>query len=142
MPKNFVVKNTITINTDPSKAWNAITNPELTKKYMYNSEVISDWNPGSSITWRDAATGKIHVKGIILDIEPGRYLRTKDLSIDAGLPDIESNYSRVTYKLKEDNKKTLLSVTEDSFNGDERRFKDSKNFWKIVLKQMKELLEK
>lgn len=141
MEKDLVVKKEVTIDAGSAKVWNAITNPKLTKKYMYNSEVISDWNSGSSIIWKDAATGKTHVKGIILDIEPGRYLRTKDLSVDIGLPDVEPNYSRVTYELKKEDRKTLLSVTEDKFNGDERRFNDSENFWRVVLKELKGLLE-
>ncbi len=141
MRKELVVKKSIKINADTSSVWEAITNPELTKKYMYNSEVISDWKKGNSILWRDAVNKKIHVKGIIVDIEPGRFLQTSDLSIDLGLPDIESNYSRVVYELKKENGKTVLSVTEDKFNGDEKRYKDGENFWNVILIKMKELLE-
>lgn len=140
MGKDFIVKKDVIINTSVPKVWDAITNPALTKKYMYNSEVISDWKTGSSIIWRDADSGKIHVKGIILEIEPGQLLRTKDLSIDSGLPDVESNYSRVVYELMAENGKTRLIVTENNFNDDESRFKDSEKFWDTVLKRMKELL--
>jgi len=139
--KELFVKKIITIDATPSEVWDAITNPALTKIYMYSSEVISDWETGSSIIWRDADTKKVHIKGIILEIEPGRLLRTKDLSIDSGLPDVESNYSFVSYELAEENSKTNLKVTEDNFNGDEKKYKDSDNFWNVVLKGMKELLE-
>lgn len=141
MGKELIVKKTITINTDPGRVWDAITNPELTKKYMFNSEVISDWKKEASILWRDADNKKVHVKGIIVKIEPGRYLQTSDLSIDSGLPDIESNYSRVCYELRAENEKTILSVSEDKFNGDEKRYKDAENFWNIILNKMKTTLE-
>ena len=129
------------LNPRFSKVWNAITNPELTKKYMYNSEVISDWKTGCDILWRDADNKKVHVKGFIVNIVPGSYLQTKDLSLDAGLPDSEENYSRVAYELKSGDPETVLSVTEDNFNGDERRYGDADKFWDTVLKNMKKLLE-
>ncbi len=142
MKHELVVIKSITIKANALQVWQAITNPELTKKYMYNSEVISDWKTGSSITWSDADTKKLHVKGVILNIEHGRYLETKDLSIDAALDDDESNYTRVIYQLREENESTRLEVKEDHFNGDEKRYNDAENFWTTILKRIKELLEK
>lgn len=141
MSDSLIVQKKATIRAGVSDVWQAITDPELTRKYMYNSEVISGWKTGSMIEWRDADSGKVHVRGIILGIEPGKRLQTSDLSIDAGLPDIPSNYSRVTYELKEQNGTTVLTVTEDSFNGDEKRYHDASRFWENVLKVMKALLE-
>ncbi len=141
MKKKLIVKKSIVINAESSRVWDAITNSELTKKYMYNNEVVSAWEKGALIQWQDAGNKTVHVKGIIQEIDPGKYLQTLDLSIDSGLPDIEANYSRVSYELKKEDGKTLLSVTEDKFNGDEKRYKDAENFWTIILKKMKELLE-
>ena len=108
---------------------------------MYHSEVISDWKVGSTIMWRDSDNKKVHVKGIIKEIKPEKFLKTFDLSIDSGLPDIESNYSRVTYELVNENGKTQLIVTEDNFNNDEKRYQDALNFWNNVLAAMNKLLE-
>ena len=142
MEKELVVKKSVIINAAPSKVWDAITNPDLTKKYMYNSEVVSDWTTGSSIIWRDAGNKGVHVRGIIVGIQSEKYLETLDLSIDSDMADIESNYSRVRYELKKDNNKTLLYLTEKNFNGDKKRYEDADKFWTIVIKRMKELLEK
>ncbi len=142
MNEVLIVKKEIKINSDVSAVWNAIISPEITKKYMYNSEVISDWKTGSSIIWRDAGNKNIHVKGIILKIEPEKILQTKDLSVDAGMADIDENYSRVTYELLPSDGQTLLRVTEDKFNGDISRYKDADGFWTGVLKGMKDILEK
>ena len=141
MEGELIVRKSVLITAEPAEVWRAITTPELTRQYMHNSEVISGWNAGDTIVWKDAENKKVHVKGIIVDIKPGTYLQTSDLSIDSGLPDIESNYSRVIYELKKENEKTLLSVTEDKFNRDEKRYKDAENFWNIILIKMKELLE-
>jgi len=139
--KELVVYKSIFIKADNLRVWEAITNPDLTKLYMYNSEVISGWKEGNSIIWRDADNKKVHVKGIIFKIEPGRYLATKDLSIDSDVEDIESNYSRVVYKLINKNGGTNLTVTEDNFNNDVKRYNDSNKFWNAVLMGLKELLE-
>ena len=41
--KNHVVKKTITIKAEPAAVWDALTNPEKTKRYFFNCRVISDW---------------------------------------------------------------------------------------------------
>lgn len=141
MENDLVVKKLITISADSAKVWDAITNSELTKKYMYNSVIDSTWRKGSSIIWKDADSGKIHVKGKILQIEPEKILVTSDLSIDANLPDITSNYTTVKYELNSKNDKTILSVTEENFNGNIKRFKDAEQFWEKVLTGLKNLFE-
>lgn len=141
MENDLVVKKLITISADSAKVWDAITNSELTKKYMYNSVIESNWRKGSSIIWKDADSGKIHVKGKILQIEPEKILVTSDLSIDANLPDITSNYTTVKYELNSKNDKTILSVTEENFNGNIKRFKDAEQFWEKVLTGLKNLFE-
>ena len=35
------------VRTTPERAWQAITDPELTAQYYYASRVESDWRPGS-----------------------------------------------------------------------------------------------
>ena len=40
------------IDAPPEKVWRALTDPEVIKKYMFGSEVKTDWNPGSPITWK------------------------------------------------------------------------------------------
>ncbi len=101
--EKLIFRNSNNINSPAKNVWDAITNPVITKQYMYNSEVISDWKTGSTIIWRDADSAKVYVKGIIKEIQPQKLLRTIDLSIDSGLQNIESNYSRVTNELKNEN---------------------------------------
>lgn len=43
------IKNTITINAPITKVWDALINPEQTKKYMFGCEAVSDWKVGSSL---------------------------------------------------------------------------------------------
>ena len=143
MEKELVVKKTITINADISKVWDALTNPELSKKYMFNCDVISDWKVGSPIVFKEFKDGKeiVRVKGNILKIEPGKLLRYTVFGPDSGLEDVPSNYTRVTDELSSKNGQTELSVTQDNFNGDEKRYNSSNKGWDYALDGLKKLLE-
>ena len=46
------------INTTPEKVWDAIGNPELTRKYWGNSRNVSDWKARSS-KWRSRKPRRI-----------------------------------------------------------------------------------
>jgi uncharacterized protein YndB with AHSA1/START domain len=44
---------TIHINSPIQKVWNALTQPELVKKWQYGSNLITDWKVGSDIRFRN-----------------------------------------------------------------------------------------
>ena len=52
MSKTYVAKAAITINAPASKVWDALTNPDLIKQYLFGTEVTTDWQVGSPITYR------------------------------------------------------------------------------------------
>ena len=59
------------IEAPPEKVWRALTDPELIKKYMFGSEVRTDWQPGSPITWKGEFEGRPYMdKGEIVSFEP------------------------------------------------------------------------
>src|SRR6266852_305186 len=68
----------IYIKTTPERLWQAITDPELRRKYTFGVGVYSDWKPGSSYQGR--ATGMTVtpnmpiVEGENLEVEPPRRL--------------------------------------------------------------------
>lgn len=115
MTKELIVKKSIKLNANTSKVWDALTNPELTKKYMYGCEVISDWKVGSPLIWKGAEDGKIYVKGNILSIEPGKRLQFTTFDPNSKLEDKPSNYTTVTYELSPEDGTTELTVTQGDF---------------------------
>jgi len=138
--KDHIVKKEITIKAEPSVVWDALTNPEKTKKYFFNCEVFSDWKEGSSITFKGRMFLVIPIKlrGRILKAEPGKLLQyTLKNSGD------KSASSTVTDKLTYQNGKTTLSVTDDVGEGGdaEGRYKKSVKGWEKVLKGLKEMIE-
>src|SRR6188474_709252 len=96
------VKNSIAIDASPAKVWDALINPEQTKKYMFGCETVSDWKIGSPLLWRGNYEGQdmIFVKGNIVDIQPEKLLSYTTIDPNnAEVPDIPENYLTVTYKL-------------------------------------------
>jgi hypothetical protein len=56
--KNLIAKSSIQINNTIDEAWKALVNPEIVEKYMLGSQQVSDWQKGSTITWKKDFNGK------------------------------------------------------------------------------------
>ncbi len=147
--EKLIVQNSILINADLSKVWDALVNPEQTKQYMFGCETVSDFKIGSPLLWQANYEGKeiVFVKGIILDIEPNRLLKYTVIDPNASMADIPVNYLNVTYELEEQNGQTNLTVFQDGFEGaadGDKRYKDVQNNgegWNPILVAIKKLVE-
>lgn len=132
MNDKYVAKATTTINAPRSKVWQALVNPEIIKKYLFNTEVISDWKAGSPILYKGEWEGKAFAdKGKILEIEPEKILKSTHWSPLSGVPDSPENYHTVTYTLSDRGDKTEVTITQDNNASEEE----------TVLQGMKNLLE-
>lgn len=141
MKKNLTAKASITINASDSKVWDALINPKKIKKYMFGTDVTSDWKEGSSLKWEGEYEGKSYKdKGIIKKVEPKKILQTTYLSGMSGKEDKPENYATVTYKLSKKDDKTTLSLSQDNNNNEKAKEESTKN-WKMVLKKLKEVVE-
>ena len=141
MNKNFTATARTTINAPTSKVWQALVNPEIIKQYLFNTEVISDWQVGSPIVYRGEWEGKpFEDKGKILEIEPEKLLRSTHWSPLSGVPDSPENYHTVTYTLTERGEGTEVTITQDNNSTEEEKAHSEKN-WRTVLDGMKKLLE-
>ncbi len=149
MDKKLMVKNTITISALPVKVWDALTNPQQTKKYMFGCETVSDWKIGSPLLWKGSYEGKemVFVKGTIADIKPGKFLAYTTIDPNSTIADVPENYLTVTYDLKEENGKTLFTVTQGDYSivaDGEKRYKEALNNgegWNPILIEIKKLVE-
>ncbi len=147
--ERLLVQNSITINAPVDKVWDALVNPEQTKKYMFGCETESDWKAGSPLLWKGSYEGKdmIFVKGIILDIQPKKLLKYTVFDPNTDMPDIPENYLNVTYELSEQEGQTKLIVSQDGFEGaadGEKRYKDVENNgegWNPILVEIKKVVE-
>jgi uncharacterized protein YndB with AHSA1/START domain len=144
--KELKVKKSITLNAEVAKVWEALTKPEITKKYMFGTEVISDWKVGSPILWKGVSKGeeKIYVKGSIEKIETGKLLQFTTFDPNAKYTDVPSNYIQATYELTPKLGKTILSVTQGDYSRVEdgkKRFTDADGGWNQALIALKAFIE-
>lgn len=136
----YIVRKQVAIKGTPEQVWDALTNPEKTKQYFFNCEAISDWQVGSTITFKGKMFFflRVEMKGRIVKIEPPRLLQYTLKNEDS------SSTSTVRDELSYENGETVLSITDDVGEGEgaEKRYARSDKGWDKVLKGLKELVEK
>jgi uncharacterized protein YndB with AHSA1/START domain len=141
MDKNFIAKASIKINAPRSKVWEALTAPKYTKKIFFGADVISNWKVGSPIIYKGEWEGKPYEdKGLILKFEPEKLLVTTHWSPLSGVPDIPENYHTVSYELSGQDGSTEVKLTQDNNASEDEKMHSEQN-WKMMLENMKKMLE-
>jgi len=141
MNNTFVAKATITINAPAARVWDALTQPELIKRYLFGTQVTTDWRVGSPIVYEGTWEGKAYRdKGKVLQVEPGKLLVSTFWSSLSGLPDVPENYQTVRYELSTEGSGTRLTVSQDN-NATQEDANHSAQNWNMVLDGIKSLLE-
>ncbi len=148
MKKPMVIKEVITFKSDLKRVWNLVTNPEMTKQYMFGCEVLSDWKIGSPIIWKGKTEdGKevIYVKGEIIEYEKEKKVTFSTFDPNMGITDILTNYVNLTYEVISQENGCKLIITQGDFQGvdnSEKRFEEAKQGWKMVIPMMKKIIVK
>jgi len=141
MNKGLKVTQSIEINADKAEIWDALTNPEKIKTYLFGTETLTDWKIGSEIIFQGEYQGNQYKdKGTILDIKTNELLKYSYWSGFSGLEDKPENYSAVTYKLDNESGKTILTLTQKGF-ANEQAQQHSQTAWTNVLQQIKQMTE-
>ncbi len=141
MDAQHIARASIRINAPRAKVWDALVNPAAIKQYMFGTNVVSDWRQGSPIVWKGEWQGQSYEdKGVILEIEPGRYLTYSHFSSLSGLPDHPDNYHRVSVELSDEGSQTHVYLSQDN-NPDEQARKHSEKNWALMLAALKRFVE-
>jgi|SRR6185437_3314476 len=139
--KEFIAKAQANINASSDIVWDALTNPDTVKKYMFGTTISSEWKKGSPITWKGEWNGKPYEdKGVILDIKPGEMIRYSHFSPLTGQPDVPENYHTVTVELTSEENHTSVHLSQDN-NHNEQAKEHSEKMWEAMLQSLKKLLE-
>lgn len=142
MPKLFHYS--IEINASPDQVWDAITNPEMTRKFMYNCVPITDWKIGSEILWRGSEDGVDYVKGYIKKYNPKKTLAFSVFDPNGNYEDIPDNYLVSEYNLVPENEGTRIDITQGDYAvvaEGEKRFGEAHAGWDFALTELKKILE-
>lgn len=139
--KGLIAKASTTVDAPIAKVWDALTNPEVIKQFMFGTETVSEWKEGSPIVWKGMWEGKSYEdKGVILKIEPQRMLQYSHFSPLSGAPDVPENYHTLTYELSKKGDKTLVVLSQDNNSTEEAR-EHSQKMWEMMLVSLKNVLE-
>jgi uncharacterized protein YndB with AHSA1/START domain len=142
MENTLTLEVNIILKASKENVWKALTDPEQIKKYLFGTETVSDWKAGSPITFSGVWEGKPYMdKGIILQIEKEKILKYNYWSSFAGTEDKPENYATIIYSLEDKHGETVFTILQDNIKTKEARDHSETN-WKMVMNNLKELLER
>jgi uncharacterized protein YndB with AHSA1/START domain len=132
----------IYIKTTPERLWQAITDPEMRRKYSFGVVVQSNWKPGSAykgITGDDTISpGMTILEGENLEVDPPRRLVQSFRALWSDDVKREGT-SRVTYEIEPIGDSCRLTVIHDQLR--EGANNELYGGWPMVLSGLKTLLE-
>ena len=127
------------IRSTPEKVFDAITKPEIARRYWAH-ENVSDWNAGSD--WQHVRNNEQHtvdIVGKVVEVDaPTRLVITWASPAQAADP---KSYSRVTFEVVPYEGMVRLTVTHDELEAGSGMAQGIRQGWPIVLSSLKSLLE-
>jgi uncharacterized protein YndB with AHSA1/START domain len=92
----------VEIRAPASKVWRALTEPELVKQWQYGSDLVTTWQPGTPIVFRNEWNGQVfEQRGTVLEYAPASRVRYSLFFPRPDLPDTPENWFFMTYELIE-----------------------------------------
>ena len=127
------------IRTTPEKLWQALIDPEFTRRYWCATRHESEWKPGAA--WQMMIPdGRVADSGEILEIEPPRRLVLSwrnDFN-----PELHAEgYSRLTYEIEKMEESVKLTVIHEMDRPDSKLIGKVSDGWPLILASLKSLLE-
>ena len=139
--KDLKALTTIIFNAPIAKVWEGLTNPVMVKEYFFGTKLESDWKVGSPITFSGTWDGNIYNDGgIILAIDPPKFLTYTYWSSMSGTEDKPENYNNITYELSEAEGITTLIITQEGVKSREAAEHSEQN-WKGIFEGLKKMIE-
>ena len=126
------------IETTPEKLWEALTSSEFTKRYWWNTSVVSDWKAGSPFAL--VMYGLTTDVGKILEADrPRRLSYTFQHVLSEAAK--QERPSRVTFVLEPSGKLVKLTLTHEDFPEGSVVVDGISKGWPAILSSLKSLLE-
>jgi uncharacterized protein YndB with AHSA1/START domain/DNA-binding transcriptional ArsR family regulator len=120
--------------------WDALTNEKFTSQYFFGTHVESDWQPGSSINYRNSPGGEIAVDGKVLEVDrPNKLVITWHVNYDEQAK--KEAPSRVSFSLEQIGEQTKLRIVHDEFQDDSVLFDSISDGWPWIAASLKSLIE-
>ncbi len=128
------------INTTPERLWNALIDPEMTRRYWGHHKNVSDWRPGSTWVHQDYGDDSIVdlVGKVVENSPPRRLVLTWASPADEAN---EAKHSRVAFEITPFFDYVRLTVIHDELEPDSEMLRGITQGWPAVLSSLKTLLE-
>jgi uncharacterized protein YndB with AHSA1/START domain len=126
------------IETTPEKLWEALTSSAFTKRYWWDTSVVSDWKVGSPFSL--VLNGKTTDVGEILEADRPRRLSYTFRHILNEAASKERP-SRVTFVLEQYGKLVKLTLTHEDFAEDSVVIDGISKGWPAIMSSLKSMLE-
>lgn len=140
METKFKISYTTPIDAPVEKVWDALTKPELLKKYFFGTNLKTNWEVGGPLLFQGEWEGQPYCdKGIVLEYEHNKRLAYSYLSNWSGKEDLPENYLWVCYEVKSNGSQTELSIHQSNY--DEERAKHSQENWAALINEMRKIVE-
>ncbi|MES2761747.1 MAG: SRPBCC family protein [Bacteroidota bacterium] len=141
MKTDLIAKAQVTIHATPDEVWDALTNPQKIKQYMFDADVESDFTKGSRIVFTGEWDGNhFEEKGTILDAQPGKLLKYNSYNTQSEKPDVEENYHTITIELVQKGEEVSVVLTQDNNDSEEMAEQSTQN-WEMMLEKLKDVVE-
>ena len=134
----------IEIIAHPEEVWYALTHGDMTKKFMYNCEPITDWNVGSTIFWRGVDDGIDYVKEQVIKFIPNETLAFTVFNPHGAYEDTPKNYLTSEYNLSATEAGTMVEIRQWDYTlveDGEKRYSEADAGWDFAMKELKKILE-
>jgi uncharacterized protein YndB with AHSA1/START domain len=140
MQTHFKIQYKTMVNAPIEKVWDALTNPEIVKQYLFGTEMITTWKVGDDIICKGSWEGQPYLdKGKVLEYVPNKKLAHSYLSSWSGMEDQPENYLWVCYEVQSKDEGTELIISQTNY--DEERAKHSEGNWASLIDEMKKIIE-
>jgi uncharacterized protein YndB with AHSA1/START domain len=141
--QDLIVSQSIDIKAPAEKVWKGMTNPDIIKEYLFGTETVTDWKPGSEIIFQGEYQGQHYCdKGIIKENVQMEKISYTYWSGFSGTEDLPENYSLVTMEISPKNPDhTTFTWTQKGF-ANEEGYNHSKDGMANFLEKVKEVIER
>ena len=139
-----VFNKVVIIHAPTSQVWQALTAPELMKKWMMPDlelNISTDWKLGSPMIIRGTMNGKaFENNGKVLQFEPEKILQYSHLSSISRLPDRPESYTLIEFRLQPTENQTTVTLTLSNFPT-ESIYQHLVFYWNVTLEVLKKMIE-
>jgi uncharacterized protein YndB with AHSA1/START domain len=127
------------IRTTPEKLWQALIEPDFTRRFWCETWQDCEWRPGAS--WRIMTPdGRVADSGEVLEIEPQRRLVLTWRNHLFAEAEAEG-HSRLTYELELKGEAVKLTLIHEIDRAESKLIGMTSNGWPAILSSLKSLLE-